>query len=355
MAGPALAGPTVISGSETCPNCADRNTDWNRYRNEAYNCALGSYNSQHCTNAKNTLINGQYVASSNKGVRVKICSGISGGNYGCQNVDVYWDFSNPPISTNALFEVVADIINDFEWHDVTPPFTVLRGVSIKLVSPDGNRHDVYYDDSEILDGTLTQRDRPTYPPYLGYPPGHPYAPAGCAQAAPVVDALHLDGTLEHRGLASQVSLGRTRAEDGRELTQDQVEREPDALVVYHAGEHLRNARYAPTPRLHFAPRAIHDPGTSRAGWAAITIGESGVVRGVAVHPAGGGSTAAIEAALHGAITTVFPDERRHDHTVYVAWRVDERDMLRQQGEGLISVPMCCPPQPCLPPNHCDLP
>jgi hypothetical protein len=346
----ACAGPQVISGTESCPNCGDRNTDFLRYRNEAYNCVMGSYQSTVCTQAHQTFGN-QYDVSLEKGVRVKICSTLTDQNYGCQNVDLYWDFADPPLSVNDAIAWWESVLNDFHFHDLIPPFIVVRGVNVRMVTPDGQHHDTYYylydfpDDSNI----------PTYPPDLPYPPGHPLGNPVChgqhgLDPVPALTALYPGGQALDLGDEGAPLLPSAMSEDGMVVAGDRVELVGGVLQIRHQRRHPDNDRYAPLPLARL--RSVPLPDADVSGFAALRFGASGRALGTSVYATRGEVTSALEQALAQAASTQAPDERRHDHTLYFAFRTQD-GMLVPEGLGFVTQPQCCG-RPCPPPpNQCQ--
>ncbi len=114
-----------------------------------------------------------------------------------------------------------------------------------------------------------------------------------------------------------------------------------ALLIRHPYVHPAGHNYTPTPRAEFLPQVMPDGFEGRNGFAVIAIGESGRVRQVKLldqtgqvrlHP--------VQAAISKGISSQFEDEQRHDHTVYMAYEVRNQE-LRQVGEFLVTLPMCC--------------
>lgn len=117
------------------------------------------------------------------------------------------------------------------------------------------------------------------------------------------------------------------------------------LVIQHQQGHAANANFAPTPVVRFAPQSIATPELDgRRGFAIISIGESGQVLEVkTLAEQGRISNAKLRRALASGINTTFMDERRHDHTVYLAFEVTG-GTISQVGAPVVSLPMClCPP------------
>jgi hypothetical protein len=345
----ALAGPQLISGSESCSNCGERNSDYLRYRNEGYNCVMGSYQSATCTQAHQTF-GDQYDVSLEKGVRVKICSTLSGHNYGCQNVDLYWDFINPPLSVNAAITWWESVLNDFHFHDLIPPFLAVRGVNVRMVTPDGQHHDTYYylydfpDDSNIA----------TYPPDLPYPPGHPLGDPVChghhgVDPIPALTALDTSGEIVDLGDQGGALTPSGMSEDGTVVAGDQVALVDGTLQIRHQRHHPLNDRYAPLPEASLQAVPLLDADVE--GFAALRFGASGRLLEVSVYPTRGSATPALEQALAQAARTRAPDERRHDHTVYFAFRA-ENGVLAPEGRGFVTQPECCGRQCPPPPQQC---
>lgn len=123
------------------------------------------------------------------------------------------------------------------------------------------------------------------------------------------------------------------------------------LVIQHQREHLANERFAPTPRVSFTPQAVAGTPSAQAtgGFAIIDFGMSGRILNVAAisesaTPVGPDTLAAIS----GAVSTQFSDERRHDHRVYLVYEI-QRGVLSLRGSPFVTMPMCC--DPCPPPPY----
>lgn len=116
------------------------------------------------------------------------------------------------------------------------------------------------------------------------------------------------------------------------------------LVIQHQRGHAPNANFAETPMAEFVPQAIStDELDGQRGFAVIVMGESGQVREIKTLTAQGRvSNAKLRRALASGIKTGFPDERRHDHTVYLAYEIRDQT-LAQVGVPVVTLPMCnCP-------------
>jgi hypothetical protein len=116
------------------------------------------------------------------------------------------------------------------------------------------------------------------------------------------------------------------------------------LVIQHQRGHALNANFAETPMAEFVPQAIStNELEGQRGFAVIAMGASGQVREVKTLTGQGRvSNAKLRRALASGIKTSFPDERRHDHTVYLAYEVRDQT-LSQAGMPIVTLPMCvCP-------------
>lgn len=116
------------------------------------------------------------------------------------------------------------------------------------------------------------------------------------------------------------------------------------LVIQHQPGHAANANFAPTPVARFEPQSISTRELEgQRGFAVITVGNSGQVREVkTLTEQGRISNAKLRRALANGIKTTFEDERRHDHTVYLAYEV-RGQTVSQVGASFVTLPMCrCP-------------
>jgi hypothetical protein len=116
------------------------------------------------------------------------------------------------------------------------------------------------------------------------------------------------------------------------------------LVVQHQRGHPANSNFAPAPFAAFDPQPVSSKQLEgQRGFAVITIGESGKILAVkTLNEEGLTSNAQLRRALASGIKTSFQDERRHDHTVYLAYEVREQTISRV-GRPIVTLPMCnCP-------------
>jgi hypothetical protein len=181
LIGDAQAAPVVISGENNCPNCGNVNDDYMRWRNDAYNCVLGSYTLGMCTTAHSKFWK-QYTGKNNIGVRIRECSSLAG-DYGCVDVDFYWKFALPPLSTYDMIPWAMDVMLDYKFGDpIQDLFFILdtnAALTITFNSHDGEPHTTVYKKGSV---PKTDVNLPTYPPQgPAWPPGHPMNPNGCSE------------------------------------------------------------------------------------------------------------------------------------------------------------------------------
>ena len=157
---------------------------------------------------------------------------------------------------------------------------------------------------------------------------------------------------------SQVALSGTAATGKSRLVAELVnaaaiERElpsTTGLLIKHQAQHPANHNFAPVPTASFTQQDIADSRLNgERGFAIVQLGESGKVMQVqALSTTGRPAPPSLKESLARAIRTSFPDERRHDHTVYWAYEVQD-GAVKNVGDALVTLPMCCP-KPC--PGRC---
>jgi hypothetical protein len=124
----------------------------------------------------------------------------------------------------------------------------------------------------------------------------------------------------------------------------------EGLVVTHQQAHSPNHNWTPTPLIAFVPQRVAATAGNldgRKGFAIVTFGETGQVLSVKLlDNTGEQNIPALQESIAAGIRSTFLDERRHDHTAYIAYKVTGQ-FVSQSGNGLVSLPMCCPcPRPC---------
>jgi hypothetical protein len=208
-----------------------------------------------------------------------------------------------------------------------------------------------------------------------------------AQAEVVLSALTLDGTVMSVPTADTQSplTRRAIAEDGRRIIVDEfaviadagrpvfaseafeanrmptiaqishslaeesqldsnIRSRPLAVLVVQHQRHDINANFAPTPVARFEPRTVSARELAgQRGFAVITVGESGQIREVkTLTDHGLISNAKLRRTLASGTKITFEDDRRHDHTVYLAYEIQGQTVM-QVGTSLVTLPMCvCP-------------
>lgn len=113
------------------------------------------------------------------------------------------------------------------------------------------------------------------------------------------------------------------------------------LLISHQSLHPLNANFTPTPAAEFVPQSIADAAAEgQRGFAIVDVGASGKIRRIKLLSAEGQvtDTALIEAVREG-VKTSFQDERRHDHTVYMAYQVQGQTVARV-GVPIVTLPEC---------------
>lgn len=149
-------------------------------------------------------------------------------------------------------------------------------------------------------------------------------------------------------LPTRTASSRAEVSTGGGLVKRRVPTKP-ALVVQHQAIHAANDNYTPTPEARFVPQVVESKASEGSrGFAVITMGQSGRVLHVKTLTSEGEvSDPALAAAIANGAETNFWDARRHDHTVYLAYQVRDGE-VRQLGRSLVTLPMCCRPEPCNP-------
>lgn len=126
--------------------------------------------------------------------------------------------------------------------------------------------------------------------------------------------------------------------------QQATNRENVTLLIQHQRAHPANHNFMPAPSVMFTPQAMTDSSSQR-GLAMLDFGKSGAVRRVRVLSASGQDPSPqLLSAMRKLARTEFVDERRHDHTVYLAYTVAS-GALYGVGPGVVTMPTCCPCQP----------
>lgn len=153
-------------------------------------------------------------------------------------------------------------------------------------------------------------------------------------------------TADQIGRVSAALHGTTSAQapGERVVSQKVVRTSAPLLVIQHQRGHPANSNFAPTPAAQFAPQSVSSQQLAgQRGFAVISIGESGHVLAVkTLNEQGITSNAQLRRALASGIKTTFQDERRHDHTVYLAYAVQEQT-VSLVGVPVVTMPMCiCP-------------
>lgn len=240
----------------------------------------------------------------------------------------YWHFYSVALHEVGHVVGLADMTNDLD--DLMDP-TVGEPTNVP-----GYRHfDVI--DPDSIEGVRDLYSQPVQ--------------STCALTDPLTSLISLDGVVQDLGRGLSDALTQTvLAEDGGRIVRDEYmitsEEADPFLQIRHQGEHPANHNYAPVPQAVFASQAIElAPGATQRGWAVLHIGKSGAIRETHIVPADDGTvTRTLREAVKQGVRTIFADERRHEHTVYVPYAVDDR-VVRFLGEGVVTLPMCCP-DPC---------
>ena len=113
------------------------------------------------------------------------------------------------------------------------------------------------------------------------------------------------------------------------------------LLIQHQRAHPANHNFAHAPLITFTPQPMMGS-SPQQGFAVLNFGKSGAVQRLRILPANGQDPSPqLLAAMRKLARTEFMDERRHDHTVYLAYAVLS-GALYGVGPGVVTMPMCCP-------------
>lgn len=173
---------------------------------------------------------------------------------------------------------------------------------------------------------------------------------GCYVTSPVTSSLPLSGRPQRSPtqVRNAPLTAQRLAEDGRSVVADEISVRWDVgvptLQIRHQAAHPDNENYAPAPVVRLLPQRVQwtNARDGQRGFAIAEIGQTGAVTKVrAISASGPAASPGIEAAIAQGIQTKFADQRRHDHTAYLAYEV-RRGVLRSVGQGLVTMPMCCP-------------
>jgi hypothetical protein len=117
----------------------------------------------------------------------------------------------------------------------------------------------------------------------------------------------------------------------------------DALLIKHQAGHALNHNFTPTPTSEFVSQPVSAEALEgQRGFAVVDIGESGRVLGLKLFVQGDVVLDRnLETAIIDGIKTTFRDERRHDHTVYMAYEI-RGQTVNQVGSPVVTLPMCGP-------------
>jgi hypothetical protein len=204
-----------------------------------------------------------------------------------------------------------------------------------------------------LDGVVQQIDPPNTAPELKRMGVAESGGPVTVDEFAVVDAGTLKTAFVSEGFArsqlSSISIALRPAGGVQPLARSNASQESQrmsapVLVIQHQRGHALNSNFAETPLTEFATQPIStNELDGQRGFAVIAMGASGQVREVKTLSAQGRvSNAKLRRALASGIKTSFPDERRHDHTVYLAYEVRDQT-LTQIGRPVVTLPMCnCP-------------
>ena len=126
-------------------------------------------------------------------------------------------------------------------------------------------------------------------------------------------------------------------------TDAQATAETEALLIQHQAGHPPNHNFAPMPTAEFTPQPVSAEALEgQRGFAIVDIGDTGRVVGLKLLAHGRMlMDRNLETAIVDGLKTTFKDERRHDHTVYLAYEI-RGQTVSQVGSSLISMPQCVP-------------
>jgi hypothetical protein len=118
------------------------------------------------------------------------------------------------------------------------------------------------------------------------------------------------------------------------------------LLISHQVGHAPNSNFAPTPSADFVPQAVAGAvADGQKGFAIVDVGASGeILRVKLLSPDGPVDDKALTQAVRDGVKTSFQDERRHDHTVYMAYQV-QGQMVARVGVPIVTMPECIHPPP----------
>jgi hypothetical protein len=122
------------------------------------------------------------------------------------------------------------------------------------------------------------------------------------------------------------------------------------LLIQHQETHPLNGNFTPVPRFSYLAQPIFAPEhEGQRGFAVVSFDKDGVpTRKVQIPADGSQPNGDILEAIKNGLTSNWVDERRHGHTVYLAYEIREQKIQIQGGEPFVTLPMCCRPEPCNP-------
>lgn len=117
----------------------------------------------------------------------------------------------------------------------------------------------------------------------------------------------------------------------------------EALIIQHQPGHPPNHNFTPTPSAEFVSQpVIAEALEGHRGFAVVGIGESGRILRLKLFLHGQVlMDRNLETAIIDGLKTTFKDERRHDHTVYMAYEIRSQT-VSQLGSSAVTLPMCVP-------------
>lgn len=166
-------------------------------------------------------------------------------------------------------------------------------------------------------------------------------PLAAYQLTALVPAIGLTATELNLGGASETLTA------GQPKNAARVLQTPQNLLIQHQRVHPPNHYFVPTPTAEFVPQpVIADEVEGQRGFAIVDLGESGQVLRIKILSRDGLlRNRELQTAIANGLKTNFQDERRHDHTVYLAYEVRDQT-ISQVGTSLVTLPMCNGPPPC---------
>jgi len=145
-----------------------------------------------------------------------------------------------------------------------------------------------------------------------------------------------------RGQAELADANRRLASGSPDVSNLRTIREPLGLVIRHQRGHDPGHNFTPTPIAEFrAQRVAPVDLEGQRGFAIVAIGETGRILKVTILTRDGPIRRPdLQAAIAAGTRSTFQDARRHDHTLYFAYRISAQEIV-PIGRPIVTLPMCC--------------